>query len=134
MPSHKFPNNERLKSTRRIAALFREAESFAQYPLRIIWKPAVRKSGEAPVQFALSVAKKKFPKAVNRNRIRRLVREAWRLNKHLLEAYDPEENTGMDVMMLYVTAEELPFTAIDAACRQIIKRLLKKWKKGEAQY
>ncbi len=130
MPSHKFHKQERLKSARRIASLFQEANSFAQYPLRIIWKPVSRKPGEARIQFALSVAKKKFPRAVHRNRIRRLVREAWRLNKHHLDTYTPTDDTGLDIMMLYVATEELPFDTIATASQQIIKRLMKQWKKS----
>jgi ribonuclease P protein component len=82
-----------------------------------------------PAQFALSVPKKKFPKAVHRNRVRRLVREAWRLNKHKLYESAPEESgAAIAVMVLYTATEELPFSAIEVAMKQLIRRLVKKWK------
>ena len=84
MPDFTFKRGERLKSRKVIEQLFKRGQSFAQYPLRIVWVDMEERRSEFPAQFALSVSKKKFKRAVDRNRIRRLVREAYRLNKHVL--------------------------------------------------
>ncbi len=84
MPDFTFKRAERLKSRKVIEQLFKQGQSFAQYPLRIVWVEMAEPRSEFPAQFALSVSKKKFKRAVDRNRIRRLVREAYRLNKHVL--------------------------------------------------
>lgn len=126
MTDFQFKKNERLKSRKRIAALFSRGQSFAQYPLRVIFMPVDMAPGDAPLQFGMSVAKKKFPKAVHRNRMRRLVREAWRLNKHRLQGIALEAGKGLAVMVLYTAAEELPFADIEAAMKTMILRLRKK--------
>ena len=84
MPDFTFKRAERLKSRKVIEQLFKQGQSFAQYPLRIVWVEMAEPRSEFPAQFALSVSRKKFKRAVDRNRIRRLVREAYRLNKHVL--------------------------------------------------
>ncbi|HRD81995.1 MAG TPA: ribonuclease P protein component [Saprospiraceae bacterium] len=127
MPDNQFKKNEKLKSRKRIATLFEGGQSFAKYPLRVVWAAVGQREGEAAVQFGVSVAKKKFPKAVHRNRIRRLVREAWRLHKYRLVEAAPGKQQALAVMMLYTGTQELPFTEIEAAMKELIHRLLKKW-------
>ncbi len=127
MADFQFKKDERLKSRKRIATLFKGGHSFAQYPLRVFWIAVEKSQGDSPVQFAVSVAKKKFPKAVHRNRLRRQLREAWRLHKHVLNAAAPHKTSGLAVMMLYTGAEALPYADIETAMKQLIRRLLKKW-------
>ncbi len=121
-----FEKGERLKSRKVIGQLFnRQGISFGQYPLRVIYLPMDERRSEFPAQFALSVPKRKFPKAVNRNRIRRQLREAWRLNKHRLYRGLQKEERQYAVMVLYTANEPLPFAQIEQAMRGIIRRLLK---------
>ena len=127
MPDNQFKKNEKLKSRKRIAGLFEGGQSFAKYPLRVVWAAVEQQEGGAAIQFGVSVAKKKFPKAVHRNRIRRLVREAWRQQKYRLVEATPGKRQALAVMMLYTGTEELPFAEIEAAMKELIHRLLKKW-------
>lgn len=122
-----FHRGERLKSRKVIAQLFLKGESFGQYPLRVVWMPMEERRSEYPVQFALTVPKKKFKKAVHRNRIRRLVREAYRLNKQRLYHGLEGKEQQVAFMIIYTGQEELPFREIEDAMRQVIRRFLKKW-------
>lgn len=61
------------------------------FPLKSIWLQLARDKELAPVRIGISVPKKKTPLAVNRNRTKRLIREAWRLHKHLLYSIVPAE-------------------------------------------
>lgn len=125
MTDFRFQREERLKSQKIIGSLFKDGESFGQYPLRLIWKPLEDSSNGALVQFTVSVAKKKFPHAVDRNRLRRQVREAYRLQKHLLyDRLDPQKK-GYAIMALYTAKEPLPYTEIFQSMERALRRLSK---------
>lgn len=125
MPLHSFKREERLKSRKIISQLFAGGQSFGQYPLRLIWVETDGKKGAHPIQCTVSVAKKKFPKATDRNRIRRQIKEAYRLNKNgLYEALEASE-PRYAFMILYVAKEALPYQEIESAMKKMLKRFLK---------
>jgi ribonuclease P protein component len=76
-----YGKQEKLKSKKAIEQLFIEGISVSSYPLRIIF---FKKKHDAvfPLKLGISVAKKKVNKAVNRNRIKRTIREVYRMNKY----------------------------------------------------
>ncbi len=124
MPSFTFEKSERLKSRKIIERMFnREGQSFARYPLRIIWIETALET-PYPAQFALSVPKKKFPKAVDRNRIRRQIRESYRLHKHLLYNALELHQKQYALMVLYTGKEAVSYTEIEAKMKQIILKLV----------
>ena len=77
---HTFKKEERLCSKKLIEELFHNGSSFLLYPFRIVWLkhsfPA-----KVPVQVVINVPKRRFKKAVDRNLIKRRIREIYRLNK-----------------------------------------------------
>ncbi len=130
MPDFNFQRTERLKSRSVIQRLFnREGESFGHYPLRLVWLFLDEPLSEAPAQFGLSVPKKQFRRAVHRNRVRRLVREAYRLNKYRLYHHLRGEDRQLALMVLYTGKEELSFTQIERAMRSALARWGKQQKK-----
>lgn len=84
-------SDSRLKREQHIETLFRTGKAFSVFPVRIIWTLAVRGAASAPTQAGFSVSKKKFKRAVDRGRVKRLLREAWRLQQHELSGFIPEE-------------------------------------------
>lgn len=86
-----FKVYERLKREQHIDTLFRKGKAFSVFPLRFIYT-LVPRAGEpaSAAQAGFSVPKKKFRSSVHRHRIRRLMVEAWRLNKHTLYPAVPE--------------------------------------------
>jgi len=105
----------------------REGNSFAVYPLRIIWLEAELDS-DFPAQFTLSVPKRAFPKAAHRNVLRRRIREAYRLNKHqLYDAIEADEKQYA-IMLIYTAREPLPYADVEKAVQKIIRKFIKKVK------
>lgn len=119
-----FKKEERLKSKKVIDSLFKTGRSFGVYPLRLVWNSLDEGPAAFPVQVSISVPKRKFPKAVDRNRIRRQVREAWRLNKSRLYDQLPAQQTPFAFMIIYTGREALPYSDIEKATRKMIKWFL----------
>src|SRR4051812_9620085 len=97
-----FGKDERLKREQHIETLFRSGKAFSVFPIRFIWRILPREADECfPVRVGFSVPKKKFRKAVARNRIKRLLREAWRLQKQeLYDALPPETQLHLFLIFL----------------------------------
>lgn len=121
MQDLKFGKEVRLKSKKRIEKLFKNGQSFGMYPLRAVWDPVEQNPENCPVQIGISVAKKKFPRAVDRNRIRRQVREAFRMHKGLIGA----GQQPVALMVLYTATEALPFLVIEEAMVRLLKKVNK---------
>ena len=125
-PTFTFKKKERLKSLKTIERLFKEGQSFKAYPLRLVFlKNNVLKSN-APVQFTVSVPKRNFKSAVARNRIKRKVREAWRLNKNWLYRKMKDTEEQFAFMVIYTGREDLPYKDIEKTMRSINFRFAKK--------
>ncbi|MEM9846453.1 MAG: ribonuclease P protein component [Bacteroidota bacterium] len=124
--SYRFRKKERLKSSRTISQLFQEGRSFGRYPLRLVWLSMDKEAVDiAPVQIAFSVPKKKFKSAVDRNRIKRQMREAWRLNKHLLYEQIASRSFTYVFMIIYVGKQQVPYAEIAQQTQQIIQKFVK---------
>lgn len=78
-----YPKNEKLKSKRTIDLLFSEGKSVSKYPLRLVYVENPSEEKER-IKMGVSVSKKYFKHAVDRNYFKRVLRECYRLNKHIL--------------------------------------------------
>ena len=96
---------ERLKSAKLIQQLSKEGKSFSHFPFRIIYIQA--KQNHSHLQTAFSVSAKIFKKAVERNRIKRIMREAYRLQKFSLHSVLKENEKFLAVFIIY-TGNEIP--------------------------
>jgi ribonuclease P protein component len=126
MPTHTFKKTERLKSRKAIEQLFKNGNSFGAYPLRLVFAKVTEEESDFPVQFTVSVSKKRFKSAVARNRIKRKVREAWRCNKHWLYGKLEGELGQYAFMVIYTATEDFDYKTIAKSIRSMNMRFLKK--------
>ncbi len=114
----KYPKSERLKSKTTIGRLFSEGRSVSKYPLRLVY---VAVSDAAPFQVGVSVSKKYFKKAVDRNYFKRVLRETYRLNQHMLK---DAVNSPVALMLFYQSKDKLSFEEINRKTIQLFEKFI----------
>jgi ribonuclease P protein component len=107
--SSRLSKQNRLRGQKRIERLFEEGDSFTSFPFRVVWRVYAEESSESSLQWGVSVPKKKIPLAVNRNKIKRLIREAYRQEKGELCEQLQSAQKGLDCMFIYL--DRKPYSA-----------------------
>ncbi len=110
---------ERVSGEKRIESLFANGRSFIAYPLRVVY---VANDGSENVSIFVSVPKKRIKSAVKRNRVKRLIRETYRLNKFLLKDQLPEKS-GLDIAFIYVKDEPAEYRTIEKGMLKALNEL-----------
>jgi ribonuclease P protein component len=113
-----YPKNERLKSKTTIGLLFSEGKSVSKYPLRLVYRQA-EAAYQGNTKVGVSVSKKYFKKAVDRNYFKRVLRETYRLNKHLLLDH---LNQPYSFMLFYQTKDRLSYEEINTKTIQLFEK------------
>lgn len=123
MAIHTFQKEERLKSSKAIDELYFKGSSFFLHPFKVIYQfHSIEKP--FPAQLAISVPKKKFKMAHDRNRVKRLFREAYRLNKELhFYKFLSEKSTYCNIMYVYLGNDIITFSEMEKKLILTFKRL-----------
>ena len=122
-----FRKRERLVSLRLIDELFGggHSRSVAAFPLRAVFMQRPRGAHDEPLQMLISVPKKFFHHAVDRNRVKRQVREAWRLHKSLLaEAIASDKQ--LLIAFVWTSDTLLPTSAVAERVANLTRRITEK--------
>lgn len=115
--SHTFHKEERLCSRKVLEDLFSGGhQSVSAFPIRAVFMP----NDEGMVRIMVSVSKRYFKRAVKRNRIKRQLREAYRLQKEMLL---PQQHGGLDIAFLWTSAEMLPTEKVFLKMKNILQRI-----------
>ncbi|MBQ8542733.1 MAG: ribonuclease P protein component [Bacteroidaceae bacterium] len=102
MREHCFPLKEHLKSKSIIDALYTTGASVTSFPLRAVFMELPANSPHATANILISVAKRRFKHAVDRNLVKRRIREAYRLSKQPFTATLNEQNKKIAVAIIYI--------------------------------
>lgn len=118
--SNRFPKSEKLTQKRIFEALLKEGKSIKAYPVRLIYLPQPLNQHN-PYQIAFGVGKRKLKLAVDRNRVKRILREAWRLKKEdFLAAFNGKQYA----LLLVYMSDEKP--SLDDSL-ELLDRILQQW-------
>ena len=125
---HTFRKAERLCSKKHIEALFAgDNRSLTAYPLRAVYTETEDEKivNCKSISLLISVSKRHFKHAVDRNRAKRLIREAYRLNKGLLLDHLPED-TQLDLAFIWMSDELCDYAIVEAKMKTILQRIAEK--------
>ena len=120
-----FRKEEKLKKKTLIAELFASGKSISVFPLKMIYLD-IDHDSTYKVQAGVSVSKRNFKKAVQRNRIKRLMREAYRKNKFLI--YNSEDTKKHIFMFIYQGKNEVSYQLMEEKMVILLERFLLKQK------
>ncbi|SEW14155.1 ribonuclease P protein component [Chitinophaga sp. YR573] len=125
MKTYSFNTEERLKSRKLIETLFREGKAFSVFPYRVLFMRVDHPGSKYPAQAGFTVSTKRFPHAVDRNRVKRLTRECWRLQKQPFYDYLAEHSCQLAVFFIYTDKKIAPYSLLQEKVSVILKKLEK---------
>lgn len=125
----RFTKEERITGAKRIETLFAQGDSLMAYPFRVVH---LRSASPAKMtqSVLITVPKKRLKAAVDRNRIKRLFREAYRRNRHHLAGVLRPDDAPLDIAFIYVKDELSDYTTVEKGVSKAISALTQKIMKG----
>jgi ribonuclease P protein component len=115
-----YPKKEKLKSKITIGLLFSEGKSVSKYPLRLVYHCGPSTDNQK-IKMGVSVSKRNFKKAVDRNYFKRILRETYRLNKHILIN---NMDAPCSFMLFYQTKDRLSYEEINTKTIQLFDKFI----------
>ena len=122
MSPFSFRKNEILRKKKLIDRLFAEGASFYIFPFKILWLTLSLES-QYPAQVLISVGKRSFKNATDRNRVKRQIRELYRLHKHEFYEYLATSRQNCVLGIIYTTNAHLPTEDLDFKIKAVLRRL-----------
>lgn len=125
---------ERIVSRTQITTLFQagNSSSLAAYPVRLVYRVQKREEADEPVMIMVSVSKRHFKRAVKRNRVKRQLREAYRLNKQLLlTCMQLHPAIQVELVFLWQADELYPSSVVHEKMQNMLQRLIERLDKQQ---
>ncbi|KUF44875.1 ribonuclease P protein component [Myroides marinus] len=117
---YNYPKKEKLKSKIAIDELFTTGKTVSKYPLRMVYVQ-IANDDNLPLKVGVSVSKRHFKKAVDRNYFKRLLREAYRLNKHMLLDHVDQPYA---MMLFYQSKDRLTFQEVNYKMVKLFEKFI----------
>lgn len=121
-----LPKYERICKENDIQTLFDKGSGVSVYPYRVVYLFRHDESHPVTVRVLVSVSKKRFHHAFKRNRVKRLVREAWRRNKAPLYEICQRDNISVDVALVYTATVIHSYEEMMTKTKKAVNELIKK--------
>jgi len=112
--------SERLKSRKQIDILFKEGKKITHFPIRLLYK---MENGTVAIQAGFTVSSKNFPRAVDRNRIKRLGREAYRVHNRDLKKAVADNKKQLHLFFIYTGREILPYEQLSLKLIEVLAKM-----------
>jgi len=119
--THAFTKNEKLKGKKAIDLLFKEGKGFNQSFFRVLY--VVKNEKESP-KICISIPKKNIKSAVNRNLLKRRIREVYRLNNTAFKRQLLSQNTNIHFIVIYNSKQIMKYKDIEDKIKVILTRLM----------
>lgn len=116
-----FSKSERLCHEKKIQRLFHDGKSFLIYPYKVIFR--CLDATDEPLQIAISVSKRFSKLAVNRNRVKRLIRETYRLNRNELKKKLIQQGKSIELIFIFVGKKEESFQFMESRMKKVLDQL-----------
>jgi ribonuclease P protein component len=114
--------SERLKSRKQIDILFESGKKITQFPFRLLY---LTEPGTGELKAGFTVSSRNFPRAVDRNRIKRLSRESYRLQKNELENSVLKNGFKLSLFFIYTGKEIISFSEISNSINEVLIKLMR---------
>lgn len=118
-----FSKNERLKSRKLINNLFDCGKIIHHYPFKVLYHITKNQDFNFTAQIAISVSKKNFKRAVDRNYIKRKIKETYRQNKHLLYKELDKTDQKLYFFVIYTVSHDIDYLTLDKEMKLLIQKL-----------
>jgi ribonuclease P protein component len=124
MKVYSFSKKEKLKSRKAISSLFDLGMNSFSYPLKVFYivKQVEYDAKKQLPKIGVSVSKRKFKNAVDRNLLKRRIKEAYRLNKYILT--DAQLNLNFEILFVYISDQEEEYLSIEKGMKKILKSII----------
>lgn len=122
-PRNTFKKEERLTNNKIMDELFKKGSSIVLEPVRLVWLktelPVI-----IPAQVVITVSKRNFPRAIDRNRIKRMIRESYRQHKNDLYRFLTEKKISLALAIVYTGKNILPYEEMKEKIIVVLNRLI----------
>ena len=118
-----FKKQEKLKKSKLIEKLFAQGKALTEYPIKLIYLEIEHES-PYKIQAGVTVSKRNFKNAVDRNRIKRLLREVYRKNKYVI--YESEDTKKHIFMFIYLGKKEFEYPILEDKMKSLLHKFILK--------
>lgn len=119
----RLTRKERLRGKSAIDNLFTTGKSFVVFPFRVVYSVISAQENVPEMSLLVSVSKKRFKRAVKRNRAKRLIKETFRLRKSIAVQALKESGKHIHLAILYLDKEIPEYNVFDSRMEDLLKKL-----------